>query len=56
MDRKGLCGFFPMGFALEEKLCGAKCCKFYGPGTSRNWRFQDINAMLEDRTMLKKTF
>ena len=30
--RKGLCGFFPvLGFALEEKLCGAKCCKFYGP-------------------------
>ena len=30
--RKGLCGFFPvLGFALEEKLCGANCCKFYGP-------------------------
>ena len=30
--RKGLCGFFPvLGFALEEKLCGAKCCKYYGP-------------------------
>ena len=30
--RKGLCGFFPvLGFALEEKLCGAKCCKFYEP-------------------------
>ena len=26
---KGLCGFFlVLGFALEEKLCGAKCCKF----------------------------
>ena len=25
------CVVFPMGFALEEKLCGAKCCKFYGP-------------------------
>ena len=25
--RKGLCGFFSvLGFALEEKLCGAKCC------------------------------
>ena len=24
--------FFPvLGFTLEEKLCGAKCCKFYGP-------------------------
>ena len=24
--------FFPvLGFALEEKLCGAKCCKFYRP-------------------------
>ena len=30
--RKGLCGFFPvLRFALEEKLRGAKCCKFYGP-------------------------
>ena len=30
--RKGLCGFFPvLGFALEEKLRGAKCCKYYGP-------------------------
>ena len=30
--RKGLCGFFlVLGFALEEKLCGAKCCKFYRP-------------------------
>ena len=30
--RKGLCGFSPvLGFALEEKLHGAKCCKFYGP-------------------------
>ena len=30
--RKGLCGFFPvLGFALEEKLHGAKCCKYYGP-------------------------
>ena len=30
--RKGLCGFFPvLGFALGEKLCGAKCCKYYGP-------------------------
>ena len=30
--RKGLCGFFPVsGFALEEKLHGAKCCKFYQP-------------------------
>ena len=30
--RKGLCGFSPvLGFALEEKLRGAKCCKFYGP-------------------------
>ena len=24
--RKGICGYF-----LEEKLRGAKCCKFYGP-------------------------
>ena len=24
--------FFPvLGFALTEKLCGAKCCKFQGP-------------------------
>ena len=30
--RKGLCGFFPvLGFTLEEKLCGKKCCKYYGP-------------------------
>ena len=30
--RKGLCGFVPvLGFALEEKLRGAKCCKFYRP-------------------------
>ena len=30
--RKCLCGLFPvLGFALEETLCGAKCCKFYGP-------------------------
>ena len=30
--RKGLCGFFlVLGFALEEKLHGAKCCKFYRP-------------------------
>ena len=30
--RKGLCGFFPvLGLALEEKLRGAKCCKYYGP-------------------------
>ena len=30
--RKGLCGFFPvLGFVLEEKLRGAKCCKYYGP-------------------------
>ena len=30
--RKGLCGFFPvLGFALEEKLHGAECCKYYGP-------------------------
>ena len=32
MYRKGLCGFFPvLEFALQEKLHGAKCCKFYGP-------------------------
>ena len=30
--RKGLCDFFlVLGFTLEEKLRGAKCCKFYGP-------------------------
>ena len=30
--RKGLCRFFPvLGFALEEKLHGAKCCIYYGP-------------------------
>ena len=30
--RKGLCGFFlVLGFALEEKLRGTKCCKYYGP-------------------------
>ena len=31
--RKGLCGFSPvLGFALQEKLRGAKCCKYYyGP-------------------------
>ena len=30
--RKGLCGFSPvLGFALEEKLHGAKCCKFSRP-------------------------
>ena len=24
--------FFPvLGFALEEKLCGAKCCKYFRP-------------------------
>ena len=23
--------FSVLGFALEEKLHGAKCCKFYGP-------------------------
>ena len=30
--RKGLCGFFlVLGFALEQKLCGAKCCQSYKP-------------------------
>ena len=30
--RKGLCGFFlVLGFALEEKLHGKKCCKYFGP-------------------------
>ena len=32
MYRKGLCGFSPvLAFTLEEKLHGAKCCKFYRP-------------------------
>ena len=30
--RKGLCGFFQvLGFILEVKLCGKKCCKYYRP-------------------------
>ena len=30
--RKGLCGIFPvLGFALEEKLCGAKCSHYFRP-------------------------
>ena len=30
--RKALYGFFPvLVFTLEEKLCGAKCCKFCRP-------------------------
>ena len=29
--RKGLCGFLVLGFALEQKLHGAKCCKYFRP-------------------------
>ena len=32
LHRKGLCGLsLVLGFTLEEKLRGAKCCKYYGP-------------------------
>ena len=26
-------------------VCGKKCCKYFGPGVSRNQRFNNINAM-----------
>ena len=29
--RKSLWGFSGLGFDLEEKLCGRKCCEYYRP-------------------------
>ena len=48
--RKGLCGLFlVLGFALEEKLCGAKCCKFYGPEGVCNFLFFFFSCFLYDK-------
>ena len=36
--------FLVLGFALEEKLRGAKCCKFYGPEGVAFQRVREANA------------
>ena len=42
--RKSLCVFSVLGFALEEKLCGAKCSRFYEPEEVTIRHFSYLNT------------
>ena len=43
-----------LGFALEEKLRGAKCCKFYRPERVLKMEIPEIEEVLEDKYQAMK--